>query len=88
MNFSVCTITLIAELVPGPTAPAPVAAAQQIGPSAVVPQAQPRVQTVDVATEVSVAKAVRRNKAAKEAEKAQAALHRLIAAVRWKTLCQ
>ena len=33
MNFSVGTITLIAELVPG-SAPAPVAAAQQIGPSA------------------------------------------------------
>ena len=71
MNFSAGTITLIAELVAGPTAPAPVAAAQQIGQSAVVPQAQPQMQTVDVATEVSVAEAARRNKAAKEGEKAQ-----------------
>ena len=75
---------LIAELVPGPTAPAPVAAAQQIGPSAVVPQAQPQMHSVGVAAEVSVAEAARRTKAAKEAEQAQAAPPPPIAPVRWE----
>jgi PEGA domain len=65
MNFSGGTITLSAELVPGSTSPAPVAAG--------MPQAQPQQQMIDVsaAPENSVAEAARRNKAAKEAAKAK-----------------
>jgi hypothetical protein len=71
MNFSGGAITLIAELVPGSTAPAPVAATQQSAQSAVVSQTQPQMQTVDATTtDVSVAEAARRNKAVKDAEKA------------------
>lgn len=66
MNFSGGTINLAAELIPGSTAPAPVTAS--------LPQAQPQPpqQMIDVsaAPEVSVAEAARRNKAAKDAAKA------------------
>ena len=67
MNFSGGTISLSAELVPGSTSRAPVAAA--------MPQAQPQPQQqmidVSVAPEGSVAEAARRSKAAKEAAKAK-----------------
>jgi hypothetical protein len=66
MNFSGGAITLNAELAPGSTAPTPVPATAQV-------QTQPQMQTVDAlsTSEGSVAEAARRNKAAKEAEKAK-----------------
>jgi hypothetical protein len=66
MNFSGGAITLNKELAPGSNTPAPVPAAAQV-------QTQPQMQTVDAlsTSEGSVAEAARRNRAAKDAEKAK-----------------
>lgn len=82
MNFSGGAITLNAELSPGSSTPTPTpttaqakqaTGAPQTPQSTVVSQTQPQMQTVDVTStsDVSVAEAARRNKAAKEADKAK-----------------